>query len=77
MNTCTQLLIADSVKEFFFSVYDIYMPFYLKLHFMAYSPPYFSVNGIMILVWRIKMASKISQYILLWPIGKYLSVYGI
>ena len=32
--------------------------------FMAYSPPYFSVNGMMILVWHIKMASKVSQYIM-------------
>ena len=32
--------------------------------FMAYSPPYFSVNGTMILFWHIKMASKVSQYIM-------------
>ena len=41
--------------------------------FMAYSPPYFSVNGMIILVLAYKMASKVRQYI----IGKYLSVYGI
>ena len=47
---------------FFFSVYDIYMPFIFT--FMAYSPPYFSVNGMMILVLAYKMASKVSQYIM-------------
>ena len=32
--------------------------------FMAYGPPYFSVNGMMILVLAYKMASKVSQYIM-------------
>ena len=32
--------------------------------FMAYSPPYFSVKGMMILVSAYKMASKVSQYIM-------------
>ena len=31
---------------------------------MAYSPPYFSVNGMLILVLAYKMASKVSQYIM-------------
>ena len=56
---------------------------------MAYSPPYFSVNGMMILVLAYKMASKVSHYIMayrkipfcLWHIDVgldiYISVYGI
>ena len=31
---------------------------------MAYSPPYFSVNGMMVFVLAYKMASKVSQYIM-------------
>ena len=34
------------------------------LTFMAYSPPYFSVNRMMILFLACKMASKVSQYIM-------------
>ena len=41
--------------------------------FMAFSPPYFSVNRMMILV----LACKNGFKSILWPIGKYLSVYGI
>ena len=56
---------------------------------MAYSPPYFSVNGMMILVLAYKTASKVSHYIMayrkipfcLWHIDVgldiYISVYGI
>ena len=56
---------------------------------MAYSPPYFSVNGMMILVLAYKMASKVSQYIMAyrkipfcsWHIDVglhiYISVYDI
>ena len=42
--------------------------------FMAYSPPYFSVYGMMILVLAYKNGFK-SQYIMAYR--KYLSVYGI
>ena len=44
------------VCKSFVSVYDIYMPF--NFTFMAYSPPYFSVNGMMILVLAYKNGFK-------------------
>ena len=50
----TQLLIADGVKEFLFMTYIC--PFIFT--FMAYSPPYFSVNGMMILVLAYKNGFK-------------------
>ena len=53
----TQLLIA---VLFLFMTYIC--PFIFT--FMAYSPPYISVNDMMILVLACKMASKVSQYIM-------------
>ena len=62
------------VCKSFVSVYDIYIcPFIFT--FISYSPPYFSVNGMMILVLAYKNGFK--SVSVLWPIGKYLSVYGI
>ena len=51
----TQLLIQMVCKSFV-SVYDMYMPFIFTC--MAYSPPYFSVNGMMILVLAYKNGFK-------------------
>ena len=44
------------VCKSFVSVYDIYLPFIFT--FMAYTPPYFSVNGMMILVLAYKNGFK-------------------
>ena len=53
----TQLLIADGVYEFFFFLFMTYIcP--IIFTFMAYSPPYFSVNGMMILVLAYKNGFK-------------------
>ena len=52
----TQLLIADGVSEFFFLFMTYICPFIFT--FMAYSPPYFSVNGMMILVLAYKNGFK-------------------
>ena len=49
-------------KGFFFLFMTYICPF--TFTFMANSPPYFSVNGMVILVLAYKMASKVSQYIM-------------
>ena len=52
----TQLLIADDVYEGFF-LFMTYICHFI-FTFMAYSPPYFSVNGMMILVLAYKNGFK-------------------
>ena len=58
----TQFIDSRWCVRVFFLFMTYMCPFIFT--FMAYSPPYFSVNGMMILVLAYKMASNVSQYIM-------------
>ena len=63
-NCLSWSILTQRDEKYGYSVIDSRWCVRVLFLFMAYSPPYFSVKGMMILVLAYKMASKVSRYIM-------------